>query len=255
MNKEQLKAFFEQRAADLIVAGKRFDLPEKPGNIQGLSLVVNQAQERLAQGWLDYQQHAIANMGLLILRGDETAQRKFANLAESLGGTINVDTEHLFLKLTSVAWASMAGFETFTVHQLSMVMNDVRNYARSELGWMRFHPPTLYHLLTIPMKSHSQLAGFLRDALFAENGNMLLDKTIFTEVTNQGLDKRVMSTIIPTVLVGVRQSEVPGLEALVAGKAVEVCVYVEPTKEDVIAAFNQLKTRVKELTTTENNQG
>lgn len=204
------------------------------------------AGEALRDAETDLRRFAETHMGGIVPQGSEKNQREFAEIAKPLGDTLVYDTAQLYRDICHRAFASMAGTGNFGVDQIQLISSEIRLKMRAELSIFRMRDPDWTATAGTSMQDLDDLANRVRASVRRTNGMLLTSKSLFKFVGDECLANPNPRLIIPVVILGVKESELAELDALLPNRNVVVTVDdVEDMEETVKDAFLKLKNAFK----------
>lgn len=239
--KESLIARLERIKADMAI-----DLDAAtPQNRVAQELRKRRAEEDFVRTQIELSALLKASVALIILRGPEDLQKKFADLAKEIGGTLTIDTRKAYSDMTSGVLVASGNTGIIDVDGLVAIQRRVNGY-KEQVRLKNLMVPNFGTLLHKKWEKESDFVDAVRAEIRACNGDSVNDVALRRSITDQVIASKQEGPVIPTVVLNAIDAEIPWLsERFFGTRALVVEVANEVTETDVINAFNQLKNKLQ----------
>lgn len=216
-----------------------------PQNRVGQELRKRRAEEEFVRTQMELANLLKVSVALIVLRGPEAAQQKFAELAKELGGTLTVDARKVYQDLASGVIAAAGNSGVIDVDGL-VAMQRRTNAYKDQVKLKNLMVPNFGTLLHRKWKSEGEFVEAVRAEIRACNGDSVNDVAMRRSITDQAIANKQEGPVIPTVVLNAIDAEIPWLsERFFGTRALVVEVPEEVNEEAVINTFNQLKTKLQ----------
>jgi hypothetical protein len=228
----------------------RSEIPPVPfGEVPLYQRIRSQAAETADRLKAEYQVYLNSHFGALILKGDRTKQMQFAELAKKVGDTLVFDSNALYEKMTTNPFYMMGGTGNLSPDQIALIFTELRLLSKGELGITRMREPDFNWMFSYSWKTNEALAEGIRRAVFLTNGISLTLASLLKYAIEESLHNPIPRTTIPLVVIGMKDAEDEAFQAFFSHGYIVVDVdALEPTEENVVKAFTQLRDTIRTKT-------